>query len=120
MKKEKKVCVSILLKAGAKTYLSYLTYLQSQYGGNVSQMQSFLLTNEFSSVILPRIYITALANTYQTQELADMVTVIEKTNPDSVIILMGDFNHTVMAMPDSAYNYTSWKTMLPTNMATEN
>lgn len=51
----------------------------------------FYSPHEFTSVILSGVYIPPLASAYRIQhELTDMVTDIEKAQPDSVVIIVGD------------------------------
>lgn len=57
----------------------------------------FYSPREISSVILCVVYITpSAAMTSATQELADHIFAMENSNPDSIILLLGDFNHVSM------------------------
>ncbi|XP_071326651.1 uncharacterized protein [Trachinotus anak] len=53
----------------------------------------FYSPREFTSIILVGVYIPPQANVQEAQRaLADQILCVERTNPDSVVIVLGDFN----------------------------
>lgn len=52
------------------------------------------LPRKFSSIILAAVYIPPSASApSMSQQLADHITVVENSNPDTVVLALGDFNH---------------------------
>ena len=57
-----------------------------------------IINCRFSSVVLVGVYIPPEVNaTKAINQLADQVLAVENTNPDSVVIVVGDFNHTCLS-----------------------
>ena len=55
----------------------------------------FYSPREFSSVVLVGVYIPPEVNAAKAiNQLADQILSVENANPDSVVIVVGDFNHT--------------------------
>ncbi|XP_071356968.1 uncharacterized protein [Trachinotus anak] len=53
----------------------------------------FYSPREFTSIILVSVYIPPQANVQEAQRaLADQILCVERTNPDSLVIVLGDFN----------------------------
>ena len=53
----------------------------------------FYSPREFASFILVGVYIPLNANVQEAQRrLADQILCVERTNPDSLVIVLGDFN----------------------------
>lgn len=60
----------------------------------IIQCRPFYLPREFASIILVAVYIPPQAvATSAIEQLSAQVTELERAHPDSVLLLMGDFNH---------------------------
>ena len=58
----------------------------------------FYSPREFSSVVLVGVYIPTEVNAAKAiNQLADRVLAVENANPDSVVTVVGDFNHTCLS-----------------------
>ena len=58
----------------------------------------FYSPREFSSVVLVGVYIPHEVNAAKAiNQLADQILSVENANPDSVVIVVGDFNHTCLS-----------------------
>ena len=60
--------------------------------------RSFYSPREFSSVVLVGVYIPPEVNAAKAiNQLADQVLAVQNANPDSLVIVIGDFNHTCLS-----------------------
>ena len=61
----------------------------------------FYSPREFANVIVATVYIPVFTSgdsaTRAIRELADKVTAVENENPDSIVLVLGDFNHTKLS-----------------------
>ena len=62
------------------------------------ELETLIVNCRFSSVVLVGVYIPPEVNAAKAiNQLADQVLAVENTNPDSVVIVVGDFNHTCLS-----------------------
>ena len=61
-------------------------------------MKPFYLPREFTFVVMVGVYIPPQAKaTTAIGSLADQITTVENSNPDSLVLILGDFNHTTLS-----------------------
>ena len=58
----------------------------------IIKCKPFYLPREFTSVVIVGVYIPPQANA-----TADQITTVENSNPDSLVLIRGDFNHTTLS-----------------------
>ena len=65
----------------------------------IIQRKPFYLPREFTSIVMLGVYIPPQANaTAAIGALADHITTVETSNPDSLVLILGDFNHTTLSV----------------------
>ena len=64
----------------------------------IIKCKPFYLPREITSVVMVGVYIPPQANaTTAIGALADQITTVENSNPDSFVLILGDFNHTTLS-----------------------
>ena len=70
----------------------------------IIKCKPFYLPREFTSIVMVGVYIPPQANaTAAIGALADQITTVENTNPDLLVLILGDFNHTTLSKQLSKY-----------------